>query len=366
MDNKGYYKTLEVPENATDDQIRSQYKRLALKWHPDRWVNGTDEEKKTAEDNFKKINEAYSVLSDKQKRQQYDSGIEGDWSNAGGFDPFEFIRKHFGGMGPFGDFGMGDGGPAQPANRGYDVDVNLTLTMDEANNGVSKDITYEIREKCEKCNGTGFGKDGRMETCPHCNGRGRYVQYKQSAFGGHFQIDTPCPFCNSTGKTMKNPCPECGGSGLSRKTRKETVGITIPVGIAPGETLVVQGLGEHPERNDGVRGDLRIHVTIAMPHGYQFMDNMGGVKCEMDVPFYDAMLGCEKQVLFPNGKVQTIKIDGGTKNGRTYSYKGEGMRLKDGKARSSFDVVVNYTTPDGLTKKQEELLKEFKKISEND
>lgn len=372
MDNKGYYKTLGVAENATDDEIRSKYKKLALQWHPDRWVNGTDEEKKTAEDKFKQLNEAYSVLSDKQKRQQYDSGMEGNWQNMGGFDPFEFFRQHFSGTSFTGGFpGFDFGGwdsegnfQSKPVSRGADIDVNLTLTMAEANSGVSKTITYEMHDKCPECNGTGVGPGGKVETCPHCHGTGQLKNVQKVGFA-QIVTQTQCPYCGGKGKTIKNPCLKCNGTGISDKTRTETITITTPVGIAPGETLVVQGFGEYPRGGDGQRGDLKIHVSLLMPDGYSFMNNMGGVIYNMEVPFYDAMLGFEKEVLFPSGQTKKVKIDKGTKNGHVYSFRNEGMKLKDGQVWSSFDVKIIHKTPDKINKKQEEILKEFKKVTEN-
>lgn len=369
MDNKGYYKTLGVAENATDDEIKKAYRSGAIKWHPDRWVNGTDEEKKTAEDNFKKLNEAYSVLSDKEKRNAYDMGVEDNFQQGPGFNPFDVFKEHFANMGfDFGfDFngGFQQGPQRQTVNKGQDVNTTLDLTMEEANNGVDKTINYEIHEKCEFCNGTGFGAGGGMETCPHCNGTGMFRQVQRMGFATVVN-QGPCPYCNGTGKSIKNPCTHCGGTGLNgEKLKKETLTVKIPVGVAPGETVVVQGMGDYPVRGEGVRGNINIRINIKMPSNYAFTNNMGGVECELDVPFYDAILGCEKEVVFPSGKKNKVKIDKNTKPGTVYSFKNEGMKLKDGKARASFDVVVNYTIPKKLSKKQEETLKEFKNITEN-
>ena len=370
MDNKGYYKTLGVAENATDDEIKKAFRSGAIKWHPDRWVNSTEEERKTAEENFKKLNEAYSVLSDKEKRSAYDMGMDGGAQQGPGFDPWEFFRQATGGgMGfDFGQFFGGEfqHGPQKPAEtRGQDVVINLTLTMEEANNGVEKTVTYETHDKCEFCGGTGFGDDGGMETCPHCNGTGVLRRVQRMGFTTVVN-QGPCPHCGGTGRSVKNPCTHCGGTGLKGdKMKKETVRVKIPVGVAPGETVVVQGMGDYPVRGEGSRGNLGIRVDIEMPEHYTFTNNMGGVEYEMDVPFYDAILGCEREVLFPSGKRNKIKIEKNTRPGTVYSFKGEGMKHKDGKARSSFDVVVNYEVPKKLTKKQEEILKEFKNVTEN-
>lgn len=371
MDKKGYYKVLGVSENASDEEIKKAYRSGAVKWHPDRWVNGTDEEKKTAEDKFKQLNEAYSVLSDKQKRQAYDSGMDGEWHDMGGFNPFEFFKQHFGGRSPFGDLNFNFGGwndsgdfQSNPIIKGDDTIINMSLTMEEANKGISKTVSYEIREKCEKCNGTGLGKDGKIDTCPHCNGTGLYRNTQRMGFTTIVTQST-CPYCNGTGKVVKNPCPDCNGTGLSKKKKAETVTFSIPVGVAPGETLVVPGYGEYPAGGEGVRGDLKIRISIDMPEGYSFTNNYGGVQYQMEIPFYDAILGCEKEVTFPSGERRKLKIGKNTKDGTVYTYQGEGMKLKDGKARSSFDIKVTYTIPTSLSKKQEEILRQFKNITEN-
>lgn len=371
MDSKGYYKILGVAENASDDEIKKAYRSGAIKWHPDRWVNGTDEEKKTAEEKFKQLNEAYSVLSDKQKRQEYDSGMDGEWHDMGGFNPFDIFKQHFGGKNPFGDFGFNFGGfdgdgnfQSKPIMKGDDVNININLTMQEANANTSKTVTYEIYEKCKKCGGTGLGKGGKIDNCPHCNGTGMYRNTQRMGFTT-VVTQSPCPYCNGTGKTIKNPCPECNGTGLSSKKSKETVTLSIPVGVAPGEILIVPGYGEYPTGGEGVRGDLKIHVFIELPRGYSFMNNFGGVQYQMEIPFYDAMLGCEKEVVFPSGEKRKVTVGKNTKNGTVYTNPGEGMKLKDGKARSSFDVKVVYTIPSSINKEQEEILRQFKNITEN-
>ncbi len=372
MDNKGYYKILGVDENASDDAIRKAYRAGAIKWHPDRWVNGTDEEKKTAEEKFKELNEAYSVLSDKQKRQAYDSGMDGQWQDMGGFNPFDIFKQHFGGKNPFGDFfgnvawDAGDNFQSKPIFKGEDIDMNLELTMVEANSGVAKTISYYIHKKCGQCKGTGIGEGGGRETCPHCNGTG-VIQKVQRMGYAQIVTQTTCPHCQGTGKIIKNPCPKCHGTGISDEMEKKEISLNIPIGISHGETLVVRGFGEYPPggENEGVRGDLNIHISLKLPAGYSFKDNMAGIKYIMDIPFYDAILGCERDVLFPSGQTKKIKIKKGTKNGTVYTHQGEGMKGKDGRARSSFDVILNYTIPQKIDGKQEKLLKEFKNITEN-
>ena len=368
MDKKGYYKILEVPENATDEQIKSNYKKMALKWHPDRWVNGTEEEKKSAEEKFKQLNEAYSVLSDKNKRMAYDSGVEDGFQTGGpGFNPFDIFKQHFGGMSGFGinieDLFNNDFSTERPMGGGNNVNISVTITMEEANNGVEKDITYEIHDKCEHCNGTGFGDGGSFETCPHCKGTGNVKSFSKVGFAS-VMVQTTCPHCKGTGKTIKNPCKHCNGTGMG-KTKKVTRTISIPVGMAPGETMQFIGLGDIPANGNGVNGNLNVKVNVELPAGYSFCDNFGGVEYVLEVPFYDAMLGCEREVMFPNGTRNKIRILENTEDGTEYRFAGEGMRLKDGRARSPFIVTVRYKRMQGLTNKQVEILKEFKNTTEN-
>ena len=371
MDSKGYYKILDCPENASAEDIKKKYKSLAMKFHPDRWVNGTDEEKKTAEENFKKLNEAYSVLSDPQKRQAYDSGMDGAWQNMGdNIDPFEVFKQHFGQQ--FANFNFGFNGWGDNMNSGYgtpsgeDIVVQLNITMEEANstNRDPKTVTYKKHEKCEHCHGTGLGEGGSVETCPHCHGSGRIRDFRRAGMMTMIN-ETVCPHCHGIGEVVKNPCPHCNGTGISTKEEIKTVKVNIPLGVSSGETLIMPGYGEYATRGAGKPGDLKMVVNIIFPDKYVIKDQAGGVRYIMDVPFYDAMLGCEKKVLFPDGTTRKIKIAKNTKNGTAYTYKNEGMKLGDGRSHSSFDVVVNYTIPTAMTKKQEEIIKQYKKITEN-
>ena len=368
MDKKGYYKILEVPENATDEQIKSSYKKMALKWHPDRWVNGTEDEKKTAEDKFKQLNEAYSVLSDKEKRNAYDMGMDGNFQAGGpGFNPFDIFKQHFGNMGGFGinidDLFNDDFDQGMRPNDGNDVNVSVAISMAEANNGTEREITYEIHDKCEHCNGTGLGDGGSVENCPHCKGTGKMNSCSKMGFAT-IRVQTTCPHCKGTGKVVKNPCKYCGGTGLGNM-KKVTRTISIPVGMAPGESMQFIGLGDAPENSNGVNGNLNVKVNVMLPNGYSFCDNFGGVEYEMEIPFYDAMLGCETEVMFPSGEKRKIPIRENTADGTEYRFANEGMRLKDGRARSPFIVTVRYARVKNLTDRQKELLKEFKNTTEN-
>lgn len=364
MDNKGYYKLLGVDENATVDEIQKKFRSLALKWHPDRWVNGTEEEKKKAEQKFKEYNEAYSVLSDDQKRRAYDMGLDGDFSTSGttedSEDPFEaFFQSFSGGRHPFGNHG-------QQVSRGADIETTIDLTMEEANNGApNKVVHYNVHKPCSHCNGTGLGKDGRVDNCPYCQGTGFITHFEQRGFM-QFQTRTTCPHCHGKGKTIINPCPHCSGTGFDNVPTAETITVDIPRGVIfGGGAIKVSGAGGYPERGQGIRGDLILRINLLMPDGYSITDNAGGVEYKLNVPFYDAFLGCEKEVLMPSGKKLKVRLNENTANGDERIYHGEGMKLPNGTSPSDFKVTINFTSgTNKLTKEQKDLLQKFKKTVE--
>ena len=354
MDNKGYYKLLGVQENASEEEIQKKFRSLALKWHPDRWVNGTQAEKETAEKKFKEYNEAYSVLSDAEKRKAYDMGFDSQ-SGPEVKDPFEAFKQRFwGNSNPF---------EQQEAKvvRGNDINIEIDVTMEESNNGAQKEIEYPIHQKCEHCHGTGLGENGHIDKCPHCNGKGFVVHHEKHGFM-EFTTQTTCPHCHGVGKTIINPCKHCDGTGFEKNTTMEKITIQLPMGVVFNGGIRFVGLGEHPERGEGVRGDLIVHTNLALPSGYSLMDNKGGIEYRLDVPFYDVFLGCEKEITLPSGRTVKLKIDGNTNTyGKTYQH--EGMRLPNGVSMSNFNVNINLTsgTNGRLTKEQRELLEKFKK-----
>ncbi len=355
MDNKGYYKLLGVNENATTEEIQKKFRTLALKWHPDRWVNASEEEKKNAETKFKELNEAYSVLSDKDKRSAYDmgldnSGVNTDWGEDGYDDMEEAFWRNFGGN-PF------KRRRQQTINKGPNIVVEVSLTMEEVINGAKgKIIEYDVQKPCGHCNGTGLGTDGRVENCPHCGGTGFMSKTVNQGFM-QWTTRTPCPHCGGTGKHIINPCPSCGGTGFDKKPSKESTPVDIPAGIIFVGDLAVSGHGGYPSGGTGVRGDLILHFTLYLPQGYALTDNRGGIEYKLDVPFYDAMLGCEKEVVLPSGKKEKIKIPENTVNGYERIFRGEGIS-----SQADFKIVVNYTQGvKKLTAEQKDLLNNFKK-----
>ena len=357
MDIKGYYQTLGVPENASQDDIKAAFRKQAIKWHPDRWVNGTDAEKKTAEENFKKLNEANNVLSDPSKRQAYDMGmVDGMGPNTAQTDPFEEIFRNFG----MGSYARQKKEKQKPIIKGENIQVEVVLTMEEANSGVRKKIQIPVRKPCSHCNGTGLGKGGKVENCQYCGGSGIYRQTRVEGFAS-FSFEQDCPYCHRTGKKITNPCPHCGGTGLDHNTTLETVEIDIPAGLAPGDTINIQGAGGYPPYGEGIRGDCFIRVGVDFPEGYSTdyaFDR--SVRYKMKVPFYDSLLGCEKEVTLPDGTKKKIKLNEGTLQGKTYSFRNAGMKMMNGITPGYFIVEVEYTAPEKLTPEQKDLLKQFK------
>ena len=356
MDEKGYYKTLGVAENATQDEIKSAYRKLAAHYHPDKWVTGTEEEKKNAEEKFKKIAEAYDVLGDKEKREQYDNG---GTFNFEGFDPFSVFRQHFSGFGGgFGDFFGFGGGQSQRGKRvtpGEDIYVKVKLTLKDAYKGISKEVSYQKNCKCDKCNGTG-SEDGKEATCVHCGGDGMVMQTSRNG-NMFFQTSAPCPYCHGTGKLIEHPCNECHGSGLKRKSVTEN--ISVPAGVDTGMQLNGRGKGsESPD--GGAPGNLIVDIEVEKDPYYQRVDARNLIHVE-EVPFVDALLGTEKEFNCIDGTKVKVKIPELTRDGQYFMQKKKGMPDIYGKeGYGDYAIQVRYKFPNKLSKKQKDILKKLK------
>ena len=352
---KNYYEILGVEKTATKEQISKAFKKLSLKWHPDKWATGTDEEKKLAEENFKEINEANSILSDDEKRKNYDM-FGNPNGRGGGFGGFDFSGFDMGDF--FGDFGSGFG---QRRNKKADdcyVDVDVTLS--EIYNGGKRDIIYNKKSKCNKCNGSGIGEGGKVETCPHCNGTGRLRNVTQMGYQTIIQ-EGVCHHCGGLGKTIINPCPECHGSGLSNKS--ETVTITIPIGIFDGESIVMKNYGceASSTRNETQNGDL--YITFhEVPHK-EFERDGNNIISKIELSICDAMCGCDCTVDCIDGTKVRFKIPKITKEGHLFKFGGKGMKdPRNLHMRGDHIIVVKYKYPTEISKEQEKLLKDFDKL----
>ena len=369
---RDYYEVLGVDKKASADEIKSAYRKLALKWHPDRWVNGTDAEKKTAEENFKEAAEAYSVLSDADKRAKYDQfgfAAEQMGGGAGGFDfggmdINDFLRNIFGGSfgfdfggGSFGGFG-GFGGASEPQQRvlrGRDIRTSVKLTLEEIANGCDKEISLERARPCPDCGGRGAKSEADIKTCPTCNGQGRVRQQTRSLFGVVYTIGI-CPQCQGEGKIITNPCRRCNGTGLERK--REMVRVHIPAGVEDGMQLTIRGEG-HAAPRGGVNGDLLL-VINELPHPQLQRDGNNLFHTRI-ISVLDAMLGCEVSVPCLDGSYK-VKVEPGTQSGTVVKLRGKGLPSVQGYGRGTGDLYVKFQVwvPHKLSREEKEALEKMK------
>jgi molecular chaperone DnaJ len=352
---RDYYEILGLSKDASKDQIKDAYRKLAMQYHPDR--NKAPE----AEEKFKEISEAYAVLSDDQKRQQYDtlghSGFDQRYSEEDIFRGADFndIFRDIGGGG-FSDIfrmffggGFGGGGYSERQNRGQDLLYELSITLDEAAKGVQREIEIPRTEQCDVCGGSGAAPGTQPKTCPRCNGAGRVQNMRQSMFGTFVQV-TPCPQCRGKGRIIEAPCKNCRGSGLVKKRRKITV--NVPVGIDEGYQLRLRGEGDMAG-NGGESGDLYVLVHI-LPNDL-FVRNGDDLHYVLMIGFPQAALGTDVEVPTLEGPT-TLKIKPGTQVGDVIRLKGKGMPRFRGYGKGDLLVQVGIAVPEKLTGKQRELL----------
>ncbi|MDO5443351.1 MAG: molecular chaperone DnaJ [Bacteroidia bacterium] len=346
---RDYYEVLGLDKSASADDIKGAYRKAALKWHPDRWVSGTDAEKKNAEEKFKEASEAYSVLSDPDKKARYDqfgfAGTEGgaqDWSQ--GFGNLNDILNDLfgGGFGGFGGGGFrgfsgfgGFGGQsnAQRVYRGRDIRTSVTLTLEEIATGVEKEITIERSRPCPDCQGKGTNNSSDIKSCGTCNGSGQVQNITNSIFGRTVAYST-CPQCKGEGKVITNPCRSCSGTGLLRK--RETVKVKIPAGVEEGMQLTVHGEG-HSAPHNGTNGDLLVVIKEAA-HS-QLRRNGNNLYWSQTISVTDAILGCEISVPCLDGSTK-IKVDPGTQSGTTIKLRNKGLPSVNGYGSGRGDLFV--------------------------
>ncbi|MDI7258733.1 MAG: molecular chaperone DnaJ [Thermodesulfobacteriota bacterium] len=349
MENRDYYKILDVPKNATDEEVKKAYRKIAMQYHPDR--NPGDNE---AVEKFKIASEAYEVLRDPQKREIYDHyGIEG-LKGAGfkGFRGFDDIFSSFGDI--FEDFfGFGTSQKRRTrARQGADLRYDMKISFYEAAFGKEYEIEIPKKGACEVCNGSGT-KPGTYPThCPNCRGTGHITRSQ-----GFFTISTTCGQCHGEGKYISHPCKECRGSGWVKKIKK--IQLKIPPGVDTGSKLRIRGEGEEGEKG-GPPGDLFVFLYVE-PH--EFFSREGeDIICQIPISFTQATLGSETEIPTLNGK-KTLSIPKGTESGELFKIKGEGFPRIRGYGRGDLIIQVLVKTPKNLTKRQEEILREFEEIS---
>ncbi|MDO5316567.1 MAG: molecular chaperone DnaJ [bacterium] len=366
---RDYYEVLGVNKNSTPDEIKSAYRKAALKWHPDKWVNGTDAEKKTAEENFKEASEAYSVLSDENKKARYDrygfAGMDGGSAGGGGgfggfgdFDLNDILNSVFGrgfdfggGFSGFSGFGGGGSRGGTVKQRGSNIRVKVKLNLQEIAHGVKKKIKVSKYVACTHCHGSG-SEDGSTETCPTCHGRGQVVQTVNSFFG-QMQTASVCPTCNGTGTVIKKKCTHCGGEGITKGD--EVIDIDIPAGVGEGMQLTVRGKGNAGPHN-GVNGDMLVLIEEE-PHP-DFERDESTLIYNLFITIPEAILGTQAEVPTVDGKVR-VKIAPGTQSGKVLRLRGKGLPILNGYGNGDMLVNVNVWVPKKVSKEEEQLLQQL-------
>jgi len=341
------YEILGVSRSASEEELKKAYRKLALKFHPDR--NPGDKE---SEHQFKEISSAYGILSDKAKRAQYDQfGHVGEGMEGGGFGS----QTGFGGFGDvfgdiFSDFFGASGKPGGRARgmRGSDLQYNLEISFEQAAFGVTTEVNIPRMEECHLCSGSGARSSKDVEICQVCNGTGQ-----QRIQQGFFSVSTTCGKCGGQGRVIKHPCSKCNGAGRLRNFRK--LKVTIPAGVDAGSRLKLSGEGE-AGMGGGPSGDLYIAIEVR-PHPF-FRREEFDIFCEVPITFAQAALGSDIVVPTLEGKVE-LKIPSGSQSGRHFRLRGKGIPHMRGSGRGDQYVQVNVETPSNLTARQKELLKEF-------
>lgn len=352
MTGRDYYEILGVPRTADAGQIKSAFRKLAMKYHPDQNPGCTK-----SEESFKEIGEAYAVLSDPEKRAQYDrfgkaafQNGQGGFGQGQGYQDFaDLFNEMFGG--DLGDiFGARGGGRTRNGpERGADLRYDVEITLEQSFGGVEREITVPGSVKCEPCNGSGSEGAAPPETCRTCNGQGQ-VQASQ----GFFRVVRTCPACHGRGQTISNPCRSCGGRGLTRKDR--TLAVKIPAGVEDGTRIRLAGEGDAGPRG-GPNGDLYLFLSVR-PH--QLFERDGpDLYCRAHAPMCTAALGGDIEIATIDGDSAKIHIPAGTQTGRRFRLKGKGMPSVRNRERGDLHVEIAVETPVNLTAKQRKLLEEF-------
>ena len=352
-DKRDYYEVLGLQKGASDNDIKKAFRKLAMKYHPDK--NPGD---KVAEEKFKEINEVYAVLSDPEKKEKYDrfghagvdpnSGFGGGAGGFGGFGGFEDIFDMFGGA--FGGFGGGSRGRRNNGPRkGSDLQKAVTITFEEAAFGTKKEIRLNKYVKCKTCGGSGAAPGTSKKSCPKCGGTGE-IRTAQRTPLGTFQSVSPCPDCNGTGEINETPCPDCGGSGKTRDN--VTISVNIPAGVDNDSVIPIKGQGE-PGVNGGPDGDLYIVINVE-PH--KIFERRGqDLWLEIPITFDQAALGDDIIVPTLEGKV-SYKVPSGTQPDTIFRLKGKGIKSVRGNRKGDLYVKVNLEVPTKLNSKQKKAI----------
>ena len=354
---RDYYEILTVTKGASDQEIKSAYRKLAMQYHPDR--NPGNEE---AEEKFKQAAEAYAVLSDSQKRAQYDryghAGVSGAGGGFSGFDPnvFSDFSDILGDIFGFGDLFGGSRRSGGRSSRGSDLRYDLELTFDEAVFGTKKKIRFPRHELCSECEGNGTAPGSGSSTCSTCNGYGQ-VRFQQ----GFFSITRTCSQCRGTGQVIKNPCRACRGE--RRVVRERNLELKVPPGVDTGDKLRISGEGEAAGRG-GLPGDLYV-VLVVKDHEF-FERREHDLYCHVAISFPQAALGAEIAIPTLEGEEERLRIPSGTQSGMVFRVRGRGVTKRGGSARGDLYVTADVVIPSKLTKEQKELISKLDETFQHD
>ena len=368
---RDYYEVLGIGKNATDAEIKSAYRKLAKKYHPD--LNPGD---KTAEEKFKEVNEANDVLSDPEKRKRYDQfgfagvdpnygagqggyggGFGGGFGGAGGVDLGDIFGDLFGGG--FGGFGGSSRANPNAPRKGHDIQASVILTFEEAAHGCTKKVTLNRQQTCPDCNGSGCEPGSSPETCTQCNGRGYVVTQQRTPFGV-MQSQQPCPHCGGRGTIIKNPCKTCRGTG--KTSARKTLEVKIPAGIDDDQNIALRGQGD-AGTNGGPAGDVIVHVTVKTDNVFE-RDGYD-VYVRVPITYSQAVLGAEIEVPTVDGKVAQ-KIPEGTQSGTKFRLRGQVIQYLNGRGRGDQYVIVDVEIPKKLNRTQREALNAFEDSLKDD
>ena len=364
MAKRDYYEVLGVSKTATDDEIKKAYRKIAIKNHPDRNPGN-----KEAEEKFKEAAEAYDVLHDQQKRQQYDqfgfNAPGGGFGDGGGFSSMDDIFSMFGdifgghgggGFGGFGGFGGGGGARRKPQYRGADLRMKVSLTLQEVLTGTTKKFKVKKDVACQHCHGTGAEAGSGSETCPTCHGSG-VVSRTVRTMLGMMQTQSECPTCHGEGTVIKNKCTECGGTGVVKG--EEVVEVKIPAGVAEGMVVNVPGKGNAGQHN-GISGDIQVYITEE-PND-TFVRDGNDVIYNLLLDFPTAVLGGDVEIPTIDGGKVKIKVEPGTQPGKTLRLRGKGLPSVPGYGNGTGDLVVNISVyvPKTLSSDEKKAIEKFR------